>query len=265
MFAATIDRPDHQGSASVTLTMALDQNPIGYRRRYAYALLARELGLSVVPTTVLRRLSTGELGAFFANDADVNAYMAAHASVQNDGTIATLVTAPSRGEAPRAWQTSSWREVPLGEAPEARAWAKWAASIEPAPDENAQQVRDYVETLALDYLSANIMRRSLMLNDATGDVMVADSDGAFPPKLEPGSEERLLERLRPVLRFPRGLRDALMQLTRKRMREVFTAGAFDEWLLSPRALMLVDERRVSLITLIEARIVLSGTDAVLSL
>ncbi len=265
LFHASLERPNQQAPARVTLTLALDQSPIAYRRPYAYALLARELGMRVVPATVVRRVTTGELGAFFTNEPDVSTYLAAHASVQNDGTIAALVIAPSRGEAPRAWEQVSRRVVVLDEAPEARAWAAWAASSEPATGENAALLRDYVDTLVLDYLSANIMRRSVLLDDAASEILVAENDGAFQPKIDPRAEERLLDRLRPVVRFPRSLRDALNRLTRARARELLTPGDFDEWLVSPRSLMNFDERRVSLLTLIEARVVELGEQAVLSL
>lgn len=248
-----------------TLVLALDQQPIAHRRPLAFARLAQALGMHVVPPTVLRRVSTGELGAFFSSEPNVQAYLSAHAAIQNDGTVDALVTAPSRGNGPNAWRVVSRREIVLDEAQEARAWALAVASIEAAPGENTALLRDYVEALVLDYLAGNIMRRSVLLDEATSELMLAENDGAFPRKIIPSGEARLLDRLKPVVRFPRSIRDILTKFDRARAREVFMVGAFDTWLLSPRTLMLIEERRSTLLTLIESRIIAYGEQAVLSL
>jgi len=265
LFEATLDRPHSDVPAHVTLMLALDQHPTAHRRPLAFALLARELGTHIVPATVVRRVSTGELGAVFADVADVRAYLTAHAAVQNDGTVDALMVAPSRGDATRAWNVIARRDIVLDEAPEARAWARWAASSEPLADENANLLREYVEALVLDYLACNIMRRSVLLDESASELMLAESHGAFPPKISPGAEAHLLDRLRPVVRFPRRIRDALAKLDRSRAREVFMPGAFETWLVAPRTLAALDERRIALLTLIESRIAEYGERAVLSL
>jgi hypothetical protein len=263
-FHATIDRPNSEGPAHVTLTLALAQNPVAYRRPLAYARLSRALGMRLVPATVVRRVSTGELGAFFENAPDVRTYLSVHAAVLNDGTVDALLVAPSRGDAPRAWNLISRRDIVLDEAPEARAWARWAASAEPLPDENAAVLRDYVEALVLDYLAINT-RRNVLLDEATSELMLVENDGAFPPKFTPQTEAHLLERLKPVVRFPRRMREVLTKFDRDAARSVFMPGTFETWLITPRTLMLLDERRMSLLTLIEARIAEYGEHIVLSL
>jgi hypothetical protein len=249
------------------MTLALDQRPIAHRRPLAFARLAHALGMHVVPPMVVRRVSTGELGAFFANDANANvrAYLSAHASIQNDGTIAALVVAPSRGDASTAWNVIPRRDIAIDDAPEARAWARAVASAEPVPDENKIVLRDYVEALVLDYLSANIMRRSLLLDDAATGLLATENDGAFPSKDFPNAEARLLERLKPVVRFPRSMFDALEKFDRVHAQEVFMRGPFETRLVSPRTLMLIDERRATLLTLIAARIGGYGEKTALSL
>jgi hypothetical protein len=265
---ATIERPHSAGFAHVTMNLALDQHPVAHRRSLALAHLAAALEMHVVPATVVRRLRTDELGVFFDNDPNVQAYLAAHAVIQNDGTIDTLVMAPSCGDDSQAWKEFSRRELVLDEAPEVRAWAAAVASAEALPGENKTALRDYVEVLVLDYLTGNVMRRSVLFDEATSTLQLADNDGAFPMKsafnLARG-ETRLLDRLKPVLRFPRSLRDALTRFDRVQAQKVFLAGTFDEWLLSPRTLMILDERRATLLTLLHARIDAYGEQAVLSL
>jgi hypothetical protein len=265
IYVATLDHPPSEASMQVTLALALDQHPIGHRRPLAFARLARALGMHVVPPTVVRRISTGELGAIFENDAEAKAYLSAHAAVQNDGTIDALLMAPSRSDDAAAWNAKTHRPIVLDEAPEALAWARAVASVEPVPGENTTLLRDYVEALVLDYLSCNIMRRSLVLDDAQNELLAIENDGAFPLKNFANAEARLLERLKPVVRFPRSLLDALTLFDRIRARDVFMPGTFDTWLVSPRTLMLVDERRLALLSLIAARVEEYGEPMVLSL
>lgn len=266
VFVATLDRSPAPGSVQVSLSLAVDQHPITHRRPLAFARLARALGMHVVPPTIVRRISTGELGSLFGSDGDVRSYMSAHAAIQNDGTIDALIIAPSRGDASTAWKMIPRHDVVLDEVIEARAWAHAVASIEPVPNENKSLLRDYVEALVLDYLSGNIMRRTFVLDDARTELLAVDNDTAFSPsKNFANAEAELLERLKPIVRFPRSLLDALTKLDRVRAREVFLAGTFDTWLLSPRTLMLLDERRSTLMTLVASRITEYGEAAVLSL
>jgi hypothetical protein len=250
------------------MNLALEQSPIAHRRSLALARLARRLEMHVVPATIVRRVSTGELGEAFADEPDVQSYLAAHAAIQNDGTVDAVLMAPSGGDESSAWKELSRREMELEEMVEARAWSASAMSTEPLPNENKTLVRDYVETLVLDYLSGNVMRRSVLFDETTSTLLLADNDGAFPWKSAYNvsrGEARLLDRLKPIVRFPRTLRDALLRFDRALMRETFTAGAFDSWLLPPRTLVVLDERRATLLTLIQARVDAYGEQAVLSL
>lgn len=266
-FHASVERPNSEGSAQVTLALALDQHPMALQKPLAVARLAWAIGLHVVPATIVRQVSTGEIGAAVANanDANMLAYLSAHAAIQNDGTIDALVSAPSCGDASTAWKTISRRDVDFDKAPEPRSWAQAVATLESSPHENKTLLRDYVEVLVLDYLTENGTHRGVLVDDATSTMMVSGLEGAFPSKHFPHIENRLLDALKPVLRFPRGLREALTRFDRARAWEVFMPGTFDTWILSPRTLMLIDERRLSLLTLLEARIGEYGEQAVLSL
>lgn len=265
VFNATLQRSASETPVHVTMSLALDQHPVAHRRPLAFAEMARALGMSVVPPTTLRHVSTDELGALFAQDVDVRGYLTAHAIIQNDGTIDALMTAPSRGDGSQAWRLISRREIVLEEAPEVRGWAQALASTEPAPGENTSLLRDYVDALVLDYLAGNIKRRSVLLDEAGTELMLTENDGAFPIKIVPHAEAHLLDRLKPVVRFPRALRDVLTKFDRRRAQEVLMPGTFETWLLSPRTLMLIDERRLSLLSLIASRIEEYGERAVLSL
>ncbi len=264
-FRATVERPRAEGSVEVPMMLALQQQPTALRKPLAVTRLAWALGLHVVPATIVRQVSTAELGAAAATDAQLVAYLSTQAAIQNDGTIDALVMAPSCGDAATAWQTITRRDVDFDKAAEPRSWARAAASLEPLPGENTKLLRDYVEVLVLDYLAENGSHRGVLVDDATSTMMITEIDGAFPSKHFPHIENRLLEALKPVLRFPRGLRAALTQFDRARAREVFLSGTFDTWILSPRTLILIDERRLSLLTLLEARIAEYGEQAVLTL
>lgn len=247
------------------MTLALDQHPIVYRKALGFALLGKALGMRVVPPVVLRRVTTDELGTLLANDAQARAYMSMHAAIQNDGTIAALMMAPTNGDMSTAWRQTSRREIIFTELLAARAWEKAVASIEPLPEENKALLHDYVEVLVLDYLACNVMRRGVLFDEGASELLLVDNEGAFPPKNFAHAEAQLLERIKPIVRFPRHIRDALATFDRQRAKETFMAGSFDAWILSPRMLMLIDERRLALLTLITARIGEYGDDAVLSL
>jgi hypothetical protein len=108
--------------------------------------------------------------------------------------------------------------------------------------------------LALDYLSANVLRRTALVDDVHGALLLVDNAEAFPLHVDPGALHRILAMLRGCARFPRGIRDALARLDRAASTAAFAPGDFATWLLSPRSLVGLDERRAGLLTLIEAKI-----------
>jgi len=264
-FRARLARPEGEGEVDATILLALVEDPLALRGPLAFETLARALQTRVVPAAARRRIGTGELGALLPQANGVRDYFAAHAAVQNDGTIDALVLAPSRGDAPEAWTPLAGRDVAVDGSVESIRWARWAASPDKLPDEDASLLRDYVETLALDYLAGNVLRRVVHLDDARSAIHLTDNATAFPGKVDPRALDLLLARLRPVARFPRSLRDALVRLDRPRAEELFKGGPFASWLVPPRTLVDLDERRKSLLTLIEARVAERGEASVLGL
>jgi hypothetical protein len=153
---------------------------------------------------------------------------------------------------------------------EIEALARAASSPTPLPDEGperARLLRDFIEMLALDYLSANVLRRTAVLDDATGALVLDENGTAFPLHVDPRAEGRLLSQLRGCARFPKSLRVALARLDRATASATLAPGSFEAWLISPRSLVALEERRAGLLSLIEAKIAASpsGEPAVLSL
>lgn len=240
-----------------TLAIALRTSPIALRRPLAFARLASAIGAHVVPVTAPRAISAGEIGALLAGQPAALAAVRAEASVQNDGTIdALLAAAPPRAGA---------REIDPRGSFEVERWEREAASPVPVEGENPALLRDFVEMLALDYLAAFPLRRSVVFLPEAGALVLDDNRDAFSQHPDPAAILPLLRRLRGVLRFPRGLRDALLHLDRARASAIFAPGAFDTWILSPRNLVELDERRASLLSLIEAEVADRGEAAVLCL
>jgi hypothetical protein len=68
-----------------------------------------------------------------------------------------------------------------------------------------------------------------------------------------------------VARFPRGLSEALTRFDRASAARAIAPAGIDSWLLPPRSLIELDERRASLLSLIEAQVAERGAGAVLCL
>lgn len=244
IFDARLTGDDRPAVAEPALLSA----PTAYRAPLAYYLLAKALGMRVVPATVVRAVPLADLGAA---EGDAQALLG-DLRVQNDGSVDVLLRRRVEGKAfdPR-------------DDHETATWDRWAASASPAAGEDGALLRDYVEVRVLDYLAAD-QARPEVLRTGSG-LALADNASAFPPRVDPPTLDRMLRRLRSFARFPRGLRDALARFDRERAQATFTAGRFEGWLLSPRAVVELDERRAALLTLIEARVAERGAAAVLSL
>jgi hypothetical protein len=184
-------------------------------------------------------------------------------AVQNDGTVDVLLSTRSSASTGSPWDGPRGTLFDPLEDKAVAIWDRWAAAAGPVPGEDTALLRDYVEMLVLDYLSATVARRTAMRDRSA--IVLADNGLAFPPHVDQSSIDRLLRRLRAVARFPRGLQDALLRLDRARTASLFHEGPFAGWLLSPRALVDLDERRAALLTLLEARVAERGESAVLSL
>ncbi|MFT3766383.1 MAG: hypothetical protein QM820_12855 [Minicystis sp.] len=217
----------------------------------------------MVPAAVLRHAGAGELAAAAGDAAEARGILG-EARVLNDGTVDALLTAHAPPHAGSPWEPlSAARVIDPEHGRERATWEVWARSPEPATGEDTALLRDYVEMLVLDYLAANVSRRSVLL--AGSALVLADNASAFPWRPEAPVVDRMLRRLRATERFPRGLRDALLAFDRDRAAAVLAEGGFDTWLITPRVRVELDERRAALLTLIEAKIAARSAEAVLCL
>jgi len=285
----------------VDLWLAHRSRPGAWRRPLAFHRLAAAIGARIVPTAAPRRVGVAEIGPLLGA-LPGGPELLRDLSVLNDGTIDALALAPAPGPPGPRWDAADpAHAAPLGfddrgplcprraihveSAPEIDRWARWAASPTPLPGERPGLVRDYVEALALDFLAGNVLRSTYLLDETAGALVLADNAGAFPRLIHEHALDLVLSRLAAVARFPRPLRDALFRLDRAAAAAALAPGSlaslaprapapptaaaapqnFASWLVAPRTLVGMDERRAALITLIEARIREHGEAIALSL
>ncbi|MFO0756396.1 MAG: hypothetical protein U0359_07890 [Byssovorax sp.] len=269
LFRATLEGPGGQGGPPVRraalLSIDLDAAPAAHRRPLAFARMAEALGVDIVPRMVERHLGAGDLAALLGGLPLVKPKVLPHLSIQNDGTLTALLAAPFPGAAGDPWAEPALTALHPKSAALVARWESWAASPAPAQGERPRLARAVVEMLVLDYLAANGTRRALLFSPELDAVVLEDNRDAFPPNVERPLLDPLLRKLRAVARFPCGLREALARFDRARAEAVLNPGSFEGWLLSPRSLIELDERRAGLLSLIEAQIALRGEEAVLSL
>ncbi|MEO7327913.1 MAG: hypothetical protein ABI193_05010 [Minicystis sp.] len=254
----------HPGTIALTLIGA----PSAHRRPLAYARLAEALGAHVVPRTVARHLGAGEITALLEAQPLLLARLRPLLAVQNDGTVIALLSTPSTpstAAAGDAWAQPVVTALHPTSAILVKRWEAWAAAPAPVPGESTPLARDFVEMLALDYLAGHGTRRAVLYVPEREALILEDNREAFPDHVQRALVDPLLRRLRGVARFPRGLREALARFDRDRAEAALHPGGFEEWLVSPRSLVELEERRAGLLSLIEAQIALRGEAAVLSL
>ncbi len=267
---ATLEGPASRGAAAVerrpaTIALALISAPSAHRRPLAFARLAHALGAHVVPSTIERHLGAGEVVALLEGQPVLLGKLRGKLAVENDGTLVALLSAPRPASEGEAWDTAAVTALHPTSALLVKRWEGWAGAPVAAPGERARLVRDVVEMLALDYLAGHGTRRALLYVAEREALILEDNREAFPDHVQRALVDPLLRRLRAVARFPRGLRDALARFDRARAEAVLHPGGFEDWLVSPRSLVELDERRAGLLSLIEAQIALRGEAAVLSL
>jgi hypothetical protein len=265
LFAASIAVPGEPGTKEATLALALRTAPRSLDRPLAFYRVAGALGIGIVPPAAEIHLGLGELGDLLARDPAASSLVRSLAAVQNDGTVDALLTAWPAPRAASSGERAAVRELGVTGSYEVETWARWSTVPDPAPGEQAGFVRGYVEMLVLDYLTGDVTRRSLFADDAAGALVLVDNSGAFPQHVERSTRDRILRRLRVVARFSRGLHDALLAFDRERAAAVLAPGGFETWLVSPRARIELEERRLGLLTLLDAKIAERGGSAVLCL
>lgn len=245
---------------------ALVDAPNAHKRPLAFYRLARALGIETVPVTIKRAFHLGELPELSEPGAAGPGPFGDRLAILNDGTVDVLLATPGIPADP--WRSPEGTEIAVaggagGAGTEAH--QKWAMSPVPLPGEQTPLLRSYIEMLALDFLAANVLRKSALLSSREGLLLLMDNRAAFPDGVDPRALDPLLSSLAACARFPRRLHARLQELTPSAVRALLLPGPFEQWLISPRNAVLLDERRASLLSLIEAKIQQAGEAAVLSL
>ncbi|AUX48613.1 hypothetical protein SOCE26_101520 [Sorangium cellulosum] len=248
----------------VRLAPAQKKNPLAFRRPLAFYRLARALGAHVVPAAAARRIGIGELAALIGRE-PAGRKLLRRFVVMNDGTVDALVLAPAPGPPGPRWIAPRRTSIRFDDAPELDVWARWARSPSPARGERASILRDYLEVLVLDYLAGNGLRKEIVLDVSAGALSLEANASAFPPHVKVHALDRQLDRLAAAARFPRALRDALARFGPEEAAAALRPRGFEGELVPPRALVELEERRQTLLSLIGAKIAARGEAAVLSL
>lgn len=250
----------------VRLAPARKEDPLGFRRPLAFYRLARALDAHVVPAAAARRIGIGELAALLEREPGGTRLLRRFA-VMNDGTVDALVVAPAPGPPGPRWAAAPVRPVRFDEGPELSVWARWARSPSPARDERTSLLRDYLEMLALDYLAGNGLRSEILLDVSADALILEDNASAFPPHVKARELDRQLARLVEAARFPRALYDALLRFGPEQAAAALRpgGGGIEDELVPPRVLVELEERRLTLLSLLAAKIAARGEAAVLAL
>lgn len=240
-FAATLAHADTAIEAELAVT--LSGRPRHHRRAVALSRLAEALGLHLVAPAVLRPVGIGTLADLLKSEPAAIALLESRAVVTHDGTVDVLV----RQRHPPGLRTLGPRSAEL------RRWAGWASAPEPPADEDPALTASYVALAVLDYLSASSVPGLVLYDEPRRELLLWENPSAFSEGQGEGALNDALAALRSIRRFPKELHAALAALDRDRARALFQPGAFETWLLPPRALIGLDERRAAVLTLIDAR------------
>lgn len=222
--------------------------PLGdrrYRGEIAASRLARALGLVNVPRAEPRAFDAAALRAL-QPDFDAKALPDA------DGHIRGAIT---------AW-IPGYEVLPL-EQPSARAgWEPWLTDAsKPVPFDQRSLAKDLSVLVAFDYVTGNWDRWSggnVAKDGRAGTVLFPDNDGAFydPPPAD--SLARQLALLRRVTRFSRAFVALLRSLDEPKLTGIFGDETPGQPLLPARVVHDVDQRRRTVVALVDARLADAG-------
>jgi hypothetical protein len=216
--------------------------PRPIERALAATRVAEALGLDRVTSAQGVLVPVETLGALLAEPPAESDPLHEQLSVGNDGTVRALVERPCPG-----------RPLDVASHPLVAEWAKLATSPATLSEANRGAVDAYVQLVVLDFLTANLERRALYYDEHAATGCLDDHRGAFPGYVAPIAIDSLLDRLRPIRHFPRGLARALERLDRPAVDAILRPRPFSSWLVTPRDVTDLLERRATLRTLLHAR------------
>ena len=230
----------------VELRVATRSDPMRYRPHLAFYRLAAALGSRLVPRTESHAVALPELLAALRRDPVGLHLLREDMAVLNDGTVTVLVTEAVPGG----------REVDILNGQEVKTWRTWADGRQPVPRDRRALVSGYLETLVLDYLTANTSRNVVTVDAdaAAASIHLLDNGGAFPARPDLGVMDVMLAELKRATRFSRRLVERLRALDRKAAEAALHGGAFPNWLVASRPLEEMLERRGAISSLVDARI-----------
>jgi hypothetical protein len=223
-----------------------------YRGEIAAYRLAAALGLPNVPRSVPRAFDAAALRAACTSTAGAAEQFDREALVDPDGAV--------RG----AWidWIPDYRVLSLEDATWRARWEPWLLDPSARIPKGERPLASAVSTmLAFDYLTANWDRWSganVARAGADGDVLYVDNDGAFYERPSPESLDRQLAFLRRVVRFSRRFVDAVRELGDARLEEALGEERPGEPLLPRPVVAAVEERRRTLLRVVDERLARSG-------
>lgn len=222
--------------------------PLGdrrYRGEIAAYRLAAALALVNVPRVLPRSFEASSLRPLLA-DFDAKAWP------DDDGRLRGAIW---------AWNPN-YEVVPL-EQPSARAgWEPWLTDARtPVPLDQRPLARALSTLVAFDYITGNWDRWSganVARDSSTGTLLYVDNDGAFYDPPPSDSLATQLAFLRRVVRFSRSFVVMLRTLDLAKLHTVFGEESPGVPLLSDRVVQGVDERRQTVVGLVDARLKQGG-------
>ncbi|MET0596165.1 MAG: hypothetical protein ABW133_25945 [Polyangiaceae bacterium] len=235
-------------AGDIEARFAMRADPILYKPRLAFYRVANALGSTLVPRTEVYQIRLGEVIHALAHDPHGLQHLRSGVTVNNDGTVTILMNEPISGG----------HTVDFTAGPDVVAWRSWAEGREAVPADRQKLMLAYVEALVLDFVTANVGRRTVTVDSTKTTLFLAENGGAFNERADPRGLDVLLTQLKRVNRFPKRLIDRLRAFDRAEADRVLRDGPFTNWLVATRPLSEMMERRRTIVSLVDARLADQG-------
>jgi hypothetical protein len=222
-----------------------------YKGEIAAYRLAMALGLSNVPRAIPRSFAAEDLRA-------VRADFDEKGRVDDDGRVRGALI---------PW-INGYRVLPLGDRKQRARWESWLFDAHVTiPDDQRTLAATVSTMLAFDYLTANWDRWSggnVAQDGSGGQVLFVDNDGAFYECPAAATLAHQRAQLARVTRFSRSFVTALRALDAAALRRAIGEEAPGVPLLSERSVTGVELRRLTVLAIVDARVVHAGAAATLA-